>query len=189
MHLHWVNACCFFLPLWYVLVREKFPKNRQGSLFFLFVGPVPKKGRSVYQKPSRNSRQCKRRPRDALMIFNSSVGRSTYVYFIRLIMFCSSKPLRLTSCYHLVALVSAKQPMTSVCHGLVWRSPSWTFPLRYSCLLLLSNVCISPGWVSVCSRGVARRTSKTRTILRKGSKALLQSRAKTGTNFTLYPCF
>ena len=26
------------MPLWYVLVREKFPENRQGSLIFLFVG-------------------------------------------------------------------------------------------------------------------------------------------------------
>ena len=106
----------------------------------MYVGPEPRKGRSVCPKPWKSSRLLKRRRRRDWRIFSSSGGRSTYVYFIDLLILCSSKLFRLMSCYHRVALVSVRQPTTWVCRESGWRSPSWTFPLRHLCLLWLSNV-------------------------------------------------
>ena len=137
----------FILLFCSVLVREIIPKNRLGSLFSMYLGPEPRKGRNVCPKPWKSSRVLKRRRKRDWRIFSSSGGRSTYVYFIDLVMLCSSKLLRLMSCYHRVALVSVRQPTTWVCRESGWRSPSWTFPLRYICLLWISKVCISHVWV------------------------------------------
>ena len=89
----------------------------------MYVGPEPRKGRNVCPKPWKSSRLLKRRRRRDWRFFSSSGGRSTYVYLIDLLMLCSSKLLRLMSCYHRVALVSLRQPTTWVCRESVEEVP------------------------------------------------------------------